>query len=151
MDHERERRRAKLLLRAFRAGDDEARRRAAAVLDGRERERFALSDALHVVAREEGFRSWPELVHALSVCDADRAVDPERASAVRMALRDGLDDGAEVTVDVPGAVAVDVRRRGYRVSIDDDGRSVRAAGRPAGWLEVAEEVVAEEGMNVNRA
>jgi hypothetical protein len=149
MDHERERRRARLLLRAFAAGDEEARLRAATGLAGREQERFVLSDALHVVAREEGFRSWPDLVHARPVCDADEDVDPERARAARVALRD-LPDGGEVTVAVPGAVAVRVRQRGYRVSIDDDGNCVREAGYPTGWREVAERVVAAQGMNVNR-
>jgi hypothetical protein len=44
------RREAKVLLRAYRAGDGSARARAAAVLG--ERERFQLSDAQFVLARE---------------------------------------------------------------------------------------------------
>ena len=46
---------------------------------------------------------------------------------------------------------VSVRRRGVRYDIDDMGRAVAMAGRPAGWLEAAERVVAELGWNVNRA
>jgi hypothetical protein len=53
---------------------------------------------------------------------------------------------------VPGEpVAIRVRRRGVWTEMDDEGEAVRRAGKPAGWLEVAERVVAEEGMNVNRA
>jgi hypothetical protein len=48
-------------------------------------------------------------------------------------------------------VRVSVRRRGVRYDIDDMGRAVAMAGRPAGWLEAAERVVAELGWNVNRA
>jgi hypothetical protein len=48
-------------------------------------------------------------------------------------------------------VDVRVRRREQWVELDDDGRAVELAGRPPGWLELAEQVVAQEGMNVNRA
>ena len=48
-------------------------------------------------------------------------------------------------------VQVRVRRREQWVELDDDGRAVELAGKPAGWLELAERVVAQEGMNVNRA
>jgi hypothetical protein len=48
-------------------------------------------------------------------------------------------------------VRIRVRRREHWVDIDDEGRAVELAGRPAGWLQVAERVVAAEGMNVNRA
>ena len=59
---------------------------------------------------------------------------------------------------VPGAtyragesVEIRMRRRGRRIDLDDGGRAVELAGRPDGWLEVAEHVVAAEGFNVNRA
>jgi hypothetical protein len=48
-------------------------------------------------------------------------------------------------------VQVRERRREHWVELDDEGRAVELAGRPPGWLEVAKRVVAEEGMNVNRA
>ena len=48
-------------------------------------------------------------------------------------------------------VTVRQRRREQWVELDDEGRAVELAGTPAGWLPVAERVVAEEGMNVNRA
>lgn len=65
-------------------------------------------------------------------------------------------DGAEALVE-PGArytsadpVAVRIRRRGRRLDLDDRGAAVALAGRPPGWLELAERVVASDGMNVNR-
>ena len=50
---------AKCLLRAVRAGDAEAAGRAREVLGDRAGVRFVLADALHVVALEHGYRSWP--------------------------------------------------------------------------------------------
>jgi hypothetical protein len=53
---------------------------------------------------------------------------------------------------VPGRpVQVSVRRRGIRYDIDDMGGAVAIAGRPPGWREAAERVVAERGWNVSRA
>ena len=52
---------------------------------------------------------------------------------------------------VPGRpVYVRVRRRGTRYDIDDTGGAVAVAGRPPGWREAAERVVAELGWNVSR-
>jgi hypothetical protein len=48
-------------------------------------------------------------------------------------------------------VRIRVRRREHWVDLDDEGRAVELAGRPAGRLPVAERVVAAEGMNVNRS
>lgn len=48
-------------------------------------------------------------------------------------------------------VLVHVRKRGRRINLHDGGDAVRRAGKPRGWLELAEEVVAAEGLNVNRA
>jgi hypothetical protein len=48
-------------------------------------------------------------------------------------------------------VQVRERRREHWVELDDEGRAVELAGKPPGWLQVAERVVVEEGMNVNRA
>ena len=47
-------------------------------------------------------------------------------------------------------VRVHVVRRGRRVDIHDGGEAVRLAGRPAKWLERAQEVAAAEALNVNR-
>jgi hypothetical protein len=47
-------------------------------------------------------------------------------------------------------VRVRIRKRGSRYHIDDDGRAVSLARRPRGWLTVAEQVVEEDALNVNR-
>lgn len=49
-----------------------------------------------------------------------------------------------------GPVEVHVRKRGRRYDISDGAGAVSAAGRPAGWLDAAERVVAEADLNVNR-
>jgi hypothetical protein len=48
-------------------------------------------------------------------------------------------------------IRVRVRKRGHRYDLDDDGRAVALVDRPRGWLDVADDVVAETGLNVNRA
>ena len=67
---------------------------------------------------------------------------PERGETV-------VDTGLEYATGEP--VRVSVRRRGPRWDFSDGGRAVQLAGKPPGWLPAAERVVAEEGMNVNRA
>jgi hypothetical protein len=53
---------------------------------------------------------------------------------------------------VPGEpVQIRIRKRGGWTELDDRGEAVRRAGKPRGWLEIADRIVAEEGMNVNRA
>lgn len=74
MDLDQLRKDAKALVKGFRAGDGEAQERARAVLGERATERFLLSDAQHVVAREHGFRTWPELKHALEAAPRERPV-----------------------------------------------------------------------------
>jgi hypothetical protein len=50
-------------------------------------------------------------------------------------------------------VEIRVRQRGRRIDVDDAGVTVRRAGRPRGWFETAQAVVAEPefSFNVNRA
>jgi hypothetical protein len=60
-----------------------------------------------------------------------------------------VETGREWTRGDP--VRIRVRTRGNWTEIDDLGEAVRRAGKPAGWLETANRLVAEEGMNVNRA
>jgi hypothetical protein len=55
-----------------------------------------------------------------------------------------------LTFDGQRAVEVNVRKRGHRYDIDDQGTAVSAAGRPPGWFRIAEDVVAGIGFNVNR-
>lgn len=59
-----------------------------------------------------------------------------------------LDSGLEYLPGEP--VSVLVRRRGGRYAIGDGGAAVRKAGSPGGWLEVAERLVEEDALNVNR-
>lgn len=128
MDLDGYRREAKRLVRAVRAGDERALARAESVLGSRARERFLLSDAQHVVAREEGYRGWAELRRGL----------PEEWE-VDTGLRYG-----------PGEpVRIRIRRRGRRYDLDDRGEAVRLAGKPAGWRETAERAV--EPMNLSRS
>ena len=131
------RKQAKALVRAFRAEDLPAVRRADAVLGGRAQERFALSDAQHVVAREHGFRTWQDLRHALESLPV-------------------WIDGEDVTVATgllyapSEPVEVVVRKRGWRFDVSDAGTAVELAGRPHGWATVAGRVAHAFAINVNR-
>ena len=124
------RRDAKALVRAFRTGDPAAVARAETALGGRSRRRFVLADAQHVVALESGFRTWREL--------RDRVpptLDVDAVAAATAGLR----------------FPARARRRGAIVHLDDEGAAAAAAGKPAGWLELAREVVEAHHLNVNRA
>ena len=59
-----QRRRAKRLLRAYRAGDAEAHARVMEAL-GRPQMRFVLADAQHVIAVEQGFSRWDAYLHSM--------------------------------------------------------------------------------------
>lgn len=151
------RRRAKSLVRAFRAGDPAALERARDVLGERARERFLLSDAQFVVAREQQHRSWAELKHALEARGADPGDRLQRVALALAHARAGWGELGEVVLD--GGVAyveadrvlVRVRKRGSRYTIDDDGGAVARAGRPPGWLVLARRVAEDEyWLNVNR-
>ncbi len=135
MEHHRKQ--AKALARAYRVGDPDASARAEAVLGTRARERFLLSDAQHVVAREAGYRTWAELKHAQ---ESQPAWIEGKDVAVASRLRYGPAHRVEVTV----------RKRGRRFDVSDGGRAVELAGKPAGWRETAEHVVEEYALNVNR-
>jgi hypothetical protein len=131
------RKQAKAFVRAYRAGDRDAIARAEAVLGARARDRFLLSDAQHVVAREQEHRSWRKLKQA-----------HQRHSA-----QDNVEDRIVSTglAYTPGEPAdVHIRKRGWRFDVSDDARAVELAGRAPGWLEAAERVVAEFALNVNR-
>jgi hypothetical protein len=125
---------AKALVRAHKAGDAAARTRAETVLGTRAQARFLLSDALHVVAVEHGYRSWPELMRA--------AVDEERVDET-------IDSGLEYLPGQP--VLVRVVRRRPRITIGDGGRAIELAGRPSGWREVADRIADELIVNVSRS
>lgn len=124
------RKQAKALVRAHRAGEREAVERARRVLGARAEQRFLLTDAQFVIAREQGCRSWAALRREREL--AEQVVQTE--------LR--------YTDDEP--VLVYVRVRGRRSKLHDAGAAVAMAGRPDGWLDVASEVVEAYGLNVNR-
>ena len=131
------RKQAKALVRAYRAGDRDALARAEAVLGTRARERFLLSDAQHVVAREQGFRTWQEL---------------RRAHDARVWV-DGEDVVLSTQLEYMPAepVEVVVRKRGWRFDLSDGGRAVELAGRSRGWRDIAERIAVDEyWLNMNR-
>lgn len=70
------RRNAKALKKSYRAGDAAAIARVRAVLGSPHL--FKHADALHVVAREAGFDSWPRLKFAVEMQAMDRAARAER-------------------------------------------------------------------------
>jgi hypothetical protein len=61
--------------------------------------------------------------------------------------------GTEIRYADGAPVEIRVRQRGRRIDVDDAGVTVRKAGRPRGWFETAQALVAEPGFsfNVNRA
>jgi hypothetical protein len=142
---EYQRKQAKALVRAFRAGDAQAVRRAHAVLGDRSHERFALSDAQHVIAREQGYRTWAELKQAA----ASPSVDGDVA-ATRWVDGEDVVLHTDLTYGPHEPVHVTVRKRSWRFDVSDAGNAVAAAGSPPGWQAVAEAVVDEHALNVNR-
>jgi hypothetical protein len=146
------RKQAKALAHDYRAGEPDAVERAERVLGDRARTRFGLSDAQHVVAREHGYRIWPELKRSLDP-------PPSRLEAVEAQLeaaRTTWSDGEDLVLDTGVAygegepVDVVVRKRGWRHDVSDGGAAVAKAGRPRGWLDVSQRVVEEHWLNVNR-
>jgi hypothetical protein len=79
-------------------------------------------------------------------------IDQVRTTLEAAAWVDGEDvvvrAGIEYRPDEP--VQIVVRKRGWRYDISDNGRAVDLAGSPAGWAAVAESVLAEYALNVNR-
>jgi hypothetical protein len=76
----------------------------------------------------------------------------ERLEAVRARLAPPWAENEERVVEAR-AFAVFVRKRGHRYDLDDAGEAVasaRSLGATGDWLRVAEDVVVEEGFNVNR-
>jgi hypothetical protein len=144
---------AKDLLRAFDARQAEALARAERILGRRANDRFLLSDAQHVLAVEHGHRSWAELKQAVEAASLNRE---STLRAQLVAVRSAWGERGEVVLDTGLSYAEGepvqalVRKRGGRYYISDLGAAVELAGRPRGWLEVAERVVEEAWLNVNR-
>jgi hypothetical protein len=106
-----------------------------------------LSNVLRVPseAREQNPRVDSGLVERLDVIrsslDRARAGWGERGE---ITLETGL------TFDGRRPIEARVRKRGRRYDIGDEASAVSAAGKPPGWLRVAERIVADVGLNVNR-
>jgi hypothetical protein len=136
---------AKELVRGFRDGDPEVVERVERTLGDRARQRFRLSDAQFLIAAEHGQRSWAEFRRTIEpspLDPLDRLASVERGRVV-------IDSGLRYTEGEP--VRVFVRKRLHRYDLSDEGAAVRLAGRPPGWLDVAERVVTDEfWLNVNR-
>ena len=84
----------------------------------------------------------------------------EELETIRRTLEAELvewDDRGELALDSGRAygdgepVSVRVRRREHRYTIDDAGAAVAKAGKPRGWYAAAEQIVAADWLNVNRA
>ena len=138
--------RAKDLLRAYRAGDPRARLRVQAQLPGLARAtppgdpgpEFRLSDALLVLAREYGFPSWPKLkaqVEALAPDAETGAASGEgpSASGTKLSARQRL------ARELAAELAELARRR------DVEGLAARFAGLPRRDVLAVRAVVAESG------
>jgi hypothetical protein len=83
----------------------------------------------------------------------------DRLAEIRTALSDARaawGERGEVLLDLGlsyfegQSVMIRVRKRGRRYDLVDEGRATRFAGKPDGWLEVSEGVVASEGFNITR-
>lgn len=84
-------------------------------------------------------------------------MDVEAARAAVAAARSSWGERGETVFEsgrsyVPGEpVTIEIRKRGRRYDLHDDARATRLAGKPDGWLAVAERLVAREGFKVNRS
>jgi hypothetical protein len=125
---------AKRLLRDVSAGDADALARVRAVLGERAQQRFVLSDALHVVANERGYRSWAALIR--------EGVDPGRGESL-------VNTGLEYRPGDP--VGVWALRREGRVSVSDHGAALKRTGARPGWERACAPVHAELDVNISRA
>lgn len=157
MDLEWQRKQAKALVRAVRAGEAEAVARAERALGPRARRRFVLADAQHVIAVEQGARSWRGLRERASGSESRARPAPSLAGGAATPGARGSEPQTPPELVETGHIYVEgrpvvvrIRRRGPWVAIDDDGAAVALAGRPPGWLAVAERVVEEAALNVNR-
>ncbi len=141
MEHHRKQ--AKALVRAFRAGDEDAVARAERVLGERAGTRFVLADAQHVIAREQGLRSWADLLRS----SRSSTVDGSLAELAQVERGEALIDSGVAYGDGE-PVVIRVRKRLNRYDLDDRGRAVAKAGRWPGWLAVAAQ--AAQPMNIAR-
>jgi hypothetical protein len=128
VDLEHYRKDAKKLARSFRAGERDAVGRAERILGERAHKRFQLSDAQHIVALENGYRTWPDL----------KAAQP----TVRV-----VDTGLEYRPGEPVLVRTVQRRH---TLVTDDGAALEMAGRLPGWREIGDRLERDLCVNVSR-
>jgi hypothetical protein len=140
---EHHRKQAKRLLRAVDAGDPGALARARAVLGERAHTRFRLSDAQHVIAVEQGHRSWPLLRRA-----AERAERSPIGGTGQPPGETIIDTGLEYRPGEP--VHVRVLRRERRISVSDEGAAFAGAGRRPSWRGAADRLVRKLDVNISR-
>ncbi|HLJ66853.1 MAG TPA: HEAT repeat domain-containing protein [Chloroflexota bacterium] len=134
-DLEQLRRQAKELLKACRAGAPQARHRVAAqlprVVRPDEEERLLLADALFVIARERGFRSWPRLKTHLEKsrqraerrASRQRALHEQAATLVAAARQGDIANVARQVSSIPLGSLLSIRAiiaasDDYRVVMD---------------------------------
>lgn len=67
-----------------------------------------------------------------------------------MGERGEFDIDTGLTYAVGDAIQIHVRKRGHRYDLSDAGAATARAGRPAGWFDELEHLVAPDGFNVNR-
>jgi hypothetical protein len=128
VDLEHYRKDAKKLARAFRAGEEDAVRRASRILETRAHRRFQLSDAQHVVAVENGYRTWPEL----------KGAQPNEQI---------VDTGLEYRPGEPVLLRTVERRH---TLVTDDGAALEKAGARPGWRRIGDRLERELCVNVAR-
>ena len=130
MEHHRKQ--AKALVRAFRAGDEDTVARAERVLGERAGTRIVLADAQHVIAREQGPRSWADLLRS----SRSSTVEGSLAELAQVERGEALIDSGVAYGDGE-PVVIRVRKRLNRYDLDDRGRAVAKAGMWPSWLDVA--------------
>jgi hypothetical protein len=135
---------AKSFQRAVRAGDAGAAevvrefhpRLREVALGSPELAAFSHADSLLVVARGFGFSSWPKLkAHLELVAPLARS---QETVTTGLAYRPGE------------PVRVTVTHRAQRKSVSDEGVAVQRAGKPTGWLALAERLERDRDVNITR-
>jgi hypothetical protein len=159
------RKQAKALVRALGAGEADAAARVESTLGARARERFRLSDAQWVIARELGFPTWGELARRIEArasetrlagAFAQSGFSAAAMAAAFSATRGSWGERGEAELDSGlryggGApVLVHVGKREGRYSFSDRGAALEAAGSPSGWRETARMLEDEYIVNVSR-
>lgn len=97
------RRKAKALKKSYELGDTDARAMVEGILPDAKTAPPKHADFLHVIARSQGFRTWPEMKAAVQSQGLDRASQQTR---LRMALFNGQHDyAAQLLTDTPDLAA----------------------------------------------